>query len=39
MKNRLLRLTTVAVLLAMAGCAPEQQNTLGYAYVALRRSR
>ncbi len=34
MKNRPLRLFAVALLLATAGCAPERQNTLGYAYVA-----
>lgn len=34
MKNRSLRLMAVALLLAIAGCAPERQDTLGYAYVA-----
>jgi len=34
MKNRLLRLTAVASLLALAACTPEPPNTLGYAYVA-----
>ena len=34
MKNRSLRLMAVVLLLAVAGCAPERQDTLGYAYVA-----
>ena len=34
MKNQPLRLIAVVLLLAIVGCTPERQDTLGYAYVA-----